>query len=164
MAGQPSFVFVLHQPGRTVRAGEFVAAGFAQGKRSIAAAVEEQHRLFACRQRAFQCDAQRRRQPLRLLLRIDSVSFLPQIDQPHFGHLGHAMPRRQLQMRVAPALGIDEAFQRRRRAGQNHRTILDSRPHHRHVAGVIDGALLLLEGLLMFFVDDDQAQFGERQE
>ena len=67
-------------------------------------------------------------------------------------------------MRVAPACGIDEAFQRRRGAGQHHRAILDPRPHHRHVAGVIDGAVLLLEGLLMFLIDDDQAQFRERQE
>ena len=71
------------------------------------------------------------------------------------------MARRQLQMGVAPACGIDEAFQRRRGAGQHHRAVLDPRPHHRHVAGVIDGAVLLLEGLFVFFIDDDQAQFGK---
>ena len=34
------------------------------------------------------------------------------------------------------------------------------RPHHRHVARVIDGAIFLLEGLLMLFIDDDEAEFA----
>ena len=35
---------------------------------------------------------------------------------------------------------------------------------HRHVAGVVDDAFLLLEGGLVLLVDDDQAEVGERQE
>ena len=40
----------------------------------------------------------------------------------------------------------------------------DSRPHHRHVAGVIGDAFILLVGRLMLLIDDDQAQVGEGQE
>ena len=36
--------------------------------------------------------------------------------------------------------------------------------HHRHVAGVIGDAVLLLVGGLVFLVDDDEAEPRERQE
>ena len=36
--------------------------------------------------------------------------------------------------------------------------------HHRHVARLIDDAILLLERLLMLLIDDDQAEIAERQE
>ena len=90
---------------------------------------------------------------------------MAQIEHAHFA----AIRRRhgdvaKFQMAVASAGGIDETFQRRRGAGQDHRAILDARPHHRHVAGVIDGAVLLLEGLFMFLVHDHQAQDREGQE
>ena len=37
------------------------------------------------------------------------------------------------------------------------------RAHHRHVAGVIMRAVILLVGLVVLFIDDDQAQIGIRQ-
>ena len=64
-------------------------------------------------------------------------------------------------MRVTPARRIDIGFQRRRGAGQHDRAILDACAHHRHVAGVIDGAVFLLVGLLMLFIDDDEAELAK---
>ena len=145
-------------------AGEFVAAGFAQSERRIAAAIEEQHRLFAGGQRLFQRLAQGRRQPLRLVFGIGRVRSCRRSISLTLRQYRHAMPRRELQMGVASALGIDEAFQRRRGAGQHHGAILDARAHHRHVARVIDGAVLLLESLLVFLIDDDKAQLRKGQE
>ena len=145
-----------------MRAGEFVAAGFAQGQRRIAPAVEEQHRLFARGQRLSPARRAAAATAIAPCARHRPIALVTQIDQPDLRHFRHAMARRQLQMVIAAACGIDEAFQRRRGAGQHHRAILDPRPHHRHVAGVIDGAVLLLEGLFVFFVHDHQAQFAER--
>ena len=157
-----------------MRTGEFVAAGFAQGQRGITAAIEEQHRLLARRQGFFQRRAQRRRQPLRFLFDVRPiaprermraiVNTSSQVDEANFRHLGNTMARHQLQVAVTALAGIDETFQRWRGAGQYHWEILDPRPHHRHVAGVIDGAVLLLESLLMLFIRDDQAKLAERQE
>ena len=44
------------------------------------------------------------------------------------------------------------------------RALLLPRPHHRHVAGVIDDAFILLVGRLVLLIDDDEAQVGEGQE
>ena len=164
MTGQPSSVFVFHQPGRTVRAGEFVAARLAQGQRGITAPVQEQHSLFACGQSLFQCRPQRRRQPLAPRRFIGRVPFIAHVDQAHLRQFGDPVAPAQDEMAIASARGIDEAFQRRRSRCQHHRTALDAGAYHRHVAGVIDGAVLLLEGLFVLFVHHDKSQFGKGQE
>ena len=67
-------------------------------------------------------------------------------------------------MRVAAAGGVDARFDRGRRRGEHERRALDARAHHRHVAGVIVDAILLLIGALMLLIDDDEPQIAKRQE
>ena len=47
---------------------------------------------------------------------------------------------------------------------EDHRDVLELAAHHRHVAGVILDAFLLLEARLVRLVDDDQAEVGIGQE
>ena len=74
------------------------------------------------------------------------------------------MPRRQVQPGVAPGLGIGQALQAGRGADQHAGGLGKPRPHHGHVAGVVDHALLLLEGGLVFLVHHHQAKVGVGQE
>ena len=36
--------------------------------------------------------------------------------------------------------------------------------HHGHIAGIVENPVFLLVGRVMFFINDDQAEFAERQE
>ena len=69
-----------------------------------------------------------------------------------------AEPLRQMQVRVAAALGIHHGLDRRRRRGEHDRDFRLARAHHRHVAGVIAHAVLLLVGGVVLLIDDDQAR------
>ena len=73
------------------------------------------------------------------------------------------MTFRQRQTGVAAAFDIGDGFQRRRRRGENHRRLFELRADHRHIPGVIDDAVFLLEALVVLFVDDDQAERRHRQ-
>ena len=150
---------MLHQPGAAVRALQPVAAGAAQGQRRIAAAVEEQQRLLLALEGRLHRFAQRRRQP-----GLPRRRLAPQIDQPHLRQLRDAVAVRQMQEAVAPGLHVVHGLQRRRRGGEDHRDLRQMPAHHRHVARLIDDAILLLEGLLMLLIDDDEAEIAERQE
>ena len=94
---------MLDQRGSAVGAFQPVPAGPAQGQRRIAAAVQEQQRLIARRQRLRQLFDQRRRQP--------GAGF-----QLHHLHVDEAdlrqfrppVPVFQLDQPVAPAVDIDE--------------------------------------------------------
>ena len=66
-------------------------------------------------------------------------------------------------MAVAPGFGVDARFDGGRRRGEDDRGVFEARAHHRHVARMIGGAVVLLVGALMFFVDHDEAQIAERQ-
>ncbi len=159
VADELAMIAMLHQPCRALAARHLVSARFAKRERGIAAAVEEQHRLLASRQRCRQRFAQRLRQPGAGL-----GAGVAQIDQADFRHHRRAVAPRQLQPFVPPGGSVHVGFERRRRARQHHRTILDACAHHRHVARVIDGAFFLLVGLLVLLIDDDEAEFGKRQE
>jgi hypothetical protein len=71
-----------------------------------------------------------------------------------------ASPNRfgQIEARVFPGLGIGPGLQRRRGRGQHHLRLVQGRPQHRHVAGIVERALLLLVGTVVFLIDDDQAR------
>src|SRR3546814_4342065 len=62
---------------------------------------------------------------------------------------------------VAPGLHVVEALQRRRCGHQHRRNAAELRAHHRHVAGMVGDAVLLLEGALVLLVDDDDARSEE---
>ena len=67
-------------------------------------------------------------------------------------------------MDVATALGIDEAFERGSRRGEDDRELAERSHHHRHVARVVGHAVLLFVGLLVLLIDNDEAGLGPGQE
>ena len=69
-----------------------------------------------------------------------------------------------LQMRVAAAARVHHGLDRRRRRREHDRNFDLARPHHRHVAGVIADAVLLLVGGVVLLIDDDEAKIGVGQE
>ena len=71
---------------------------------------------------------------------------------------------RQMQAPVASAPGIDLGLDRGRRRNQHDRDVGAARPHHRHVAGVVAHAVLLLVGGVVLLVDHDQPEIGIGQE
>ena len=136
-----------------------MAARFTQCQRCITAAIEKQHRLLAAEERGRECLAQRRRQPC-----AGFAVRLAQVDHPNLGHVGEPVARREFEPVVSPARGIDIGFQRRRGAGQQDGALLDMSAHDRHIARIVDDAVFLLVSLFVFFIDDDEAEFVERQE
>ena len=128
-------------------------------QRREAAAVEEQQRLLAALQRDLHRLGQPRRDeaPARRPL-------APQIDGLDRRQMLAAEPLRQMQMRVAAALGVHHGLDRRRGGGEHDRNFGLARAHHRHVAGVIAHAVLLLVGGIVLLIDHDQTQVGIGQE
>ena len=136
-----------------------MAACAAQGQRRIAAAVEEQHGLFAAGEGCRQGLAQSRRQPLPRLR-----AFAAHVNGRNMGHDGAAVAVGKMDSIITPLLHVDGGFQGRRGRGQHHRARRLAPPHHGHVAGVIDNAFFLFIGGFMFLVDDDEAEIGKGQE
>ncbi|CSC85137.1 Uncharacterised protein [Vibrio cholerae] len=54
-----------------------------------------------------------------------------------------------------------QRFQGWRRRAKHNRNILQMRAHHSHIAGVITQAILLLVRTIMFFINNNNAQFGK---
>ena len=159
VADQHAAEAVIDQPGVAIRAGEAEAAGAAQRQRRVAAAIEKQQRLLLALQRGLDRAGKRRRDeaPARRPLGA-------QIDRLDRRHALAAEALRQRKPRVAAAPRIDLGLERRRRRGQHHRDLGDVASHHRHVAGVIMHAVLLLVGGVVLLIDDDQPEIGVRQE
>ena len=159
MADEPPPEAVIHQPGVAVRAGQAEAAAAAERERRKAAAVEEQERLLAA------LDGGRHRfgQPRR-----DEAAarraFAPEIDSLDAGQALAAETLRQMQAPVAAALRIHLGFDRRRRRRQHDRDAGDAGAHHRHVAGVIAHAVLLLVGGIVLLIHDNEPEIGVGQE
>ena len=159
VAGQRAAEAVLDQPGGAVGALEAMAAAFAQGERRVAAAVEEQQRLLAALHGLRRLPHEARRQPLPL-----GRAVRAQVDRGEVRHRPRRKARPQHLAPVAALLRVDPRLDRRRRRGQHHRRALDPPAHHRHVAGVVGHAVVLLIGALVLFIHDDQPQIGEGQE
>ncbi len=159
VALQASAETVLDQPGIAIRAFQTVAAGPAQGQRGIAAAVQEQQHLFAGLERLLHRPDQARRQPALALGRVAA-----QVDGADLGQHGLAEPVVQGHPAVAPRLDIGERFQRRRGRGEDDRNPAQRGAGDGHVAGLVEHAVLLLEGGLVLLVDDDQPEPRKGQE
>ena len=83
------------------------------------------------------------------------------VDGFKHGHDGRTMPLGQDKTVITSALGIDMTFKRGRCGRENNRNFLDLSAHHRHVARMIDHAFFLLIGGIMFFIDNDEPEFGK---
>ncbi len=159
MAHEGAAETVFDEPGRTLRTGEAVPAGAAQGQGGVATAVQEQQRLLAARDGLGHGVGEARRDPAPARRPLP-----PEVDGRDGGQAASAVTRRQPKVGVASRLGVDAAFEGRRRRGQDHRGTFEPASHHRHVAGMVGHAIVLLVGGLMLLVDDDQAEVGEGQE
>src|SRR5581483_1417999 len=100
---------MIDQPGIADGTGEAVPAGAAKRERRIAAAVEEQKRLFA----PFDCKANLFRQSWR-----DEAAarrrFAAQVNRLDMRHVRPAEPRRQRNALIAALARVDFGFDRRR--------------------------------------------------
>ena len=121
----------------------------------IAAAVQKKHRLLA----AFQSLGDR-------LLELDGknrnalflAGLLPHVHHAHDGHLLFVGADRELQQGVFGALDVVKALHGRRGGAEDHDGILHLAAHHRHIARVVTGGFLLLVGMLVFLIHNDQAE------
>ena len=149
---QPLAESVIDQPGVADGAGEAMSAGPAQRQRRVAAAVEEQQRLLAPLDRSLDLRSEpwRDEAAARRLL-------AAQIDRLDMGHVRTPEPRRQHHALIAALARIDFGLDRRRCGGQDDRDLREMRAHHRHVARVVVHAVVLLVGLIVLFIDYDQA-------
>ena len=150
---------VFHQPGGAVGALHAMAAVAAQRQRRVAAAVEEQHRLFAAGHRVADGGDQGGRQEVAALGRCRT-----HVDRGDGGEDGAAVACRQGDAAVAAGLDVGEGFQRGRGGDQHGRRGAEPGADHGHVAGVVNDAFLLLEGGFVLLVDDDEAEVGEGKE
>ena len=102
--------------------------------------------------------AQSRRQPCAALGRR-----LAQIDGFDTRQPRGAVAIRQQRAAVAASFDIDDRLQRRRGRHQHGGAALQARAHDRQVAGVINDAILLLEGGVVLLIDHDQAERAKGQ-
>ncbi len=152
MTDQPLAKAMIDQPGIADIAGEAVAAGAAQRQRSIAAPIEKQQRLLAALDGVQNSLCKARRNEAAAIRAFDA-----QIDRLDVRHMLATEAGRQGDTAVAALAGIDFGFDRRCRRRQHNRNFGDMGAHHRHVARVIVRAFVLLVGLVVFLIDDDQA-------
>ena len=165
-AGVSATVVTLETPGGTVKdhactasfALRHPSAAAANQRRGKTAAVDKHHRLFAALDGLVDSADQRLRNAVRCLfgVKVDEADGR----QGRLRNCAFA----QHQSREAAAFDVVERFNRRRRRTQHHRTLGDTGAEHCHVARRIAHALLLLEGRVVFFVDDDQTESRHRCE
>ena len=152
---------VMGQRDGAVLAFELFAAGAAQDDRRISAAVEQDHDLLFALEAFFDFFGQLARDDL---LVSGFLKLLPHVDDFDFGQraLLHAVG--QFDQRVLVLLRVEIGLERRRGRAQHDDGIRHLGAHHGDVARVIARRFFLLVGGVVFFVDDDQRQIGDRSE
>ena len=159
MALKPAEMTVFDKPGRAVGAGKAVATGTAQGQGRITAPVEEQQPLLARVERRLKRLDHRRRQPAPAF-GAGAASCRPP-SWPEASRRHGARQALRPQYRPSSTLtrvSIDGVAEH-----STTGTILQPAPDDCHVAGVVADAVLLLERGVVFLIDNDQTEIGERQ-
>ena len=139
-----------------------MAAGAAEGQRRVAAPVEEQQRLLAGRR----VSSSGRAPAAATASRADPAGggvFARRSISPIVGSAGAAVTLRQGQAPVAAGLTLSTVSSDGV-AETSTTGIPRGGAHHRHVAGVVDDAFVLLEAGVVLLVDDDQPQVAIGQE
>ena len=124
----------------------------------VAAPVEEEERLLAPAPRLFDAGDRFRRQPSPA-----RRALAPQVDGRNIGQRRSAEAGGQPKPAITTRLRIEAGLQRGRCGRQHDRRFFEPRAHDRHVARVVDDAVLLFVGALVLLVDDDEAEVRERQ-
>jgi hypothetical protein len=89
---------------------------------------------------------------------------LPQIDDLDLRPRPRTRSFRQDEARQPSLAGAPLQLHRRRRGPEDERGALFARPHSRHGASVVARRLALLVGGIVRFVEDDEAELGQRRE
>jgi hypothetical protein len=87
-----------------------------------------------------------------------------QVDDADLWRFRRAGTARQAEAGVTACLAVIQHLERRRRGAQNDRDVEVLGAGDREIARGVAQALLLLEGLVVFLVDDNQADFPHRRE
>ena len=155
------FALVMSEGNGAVLALQSLAAGAAQHHGRISAAIEQDHDLLFAVEALFDLRGEFARDDL---LVAGFLEFLAHVDDFDFRQRTLLDAVGQLDQRVFIFLRVEIRFQRRRRRTQNHDGIRHLGAHHRDVASVVARRLLLLVGRIVFFVDDNQREIGNRRE
>ena len=150
---------VLHHPRIAMITTNLVPTGPTHRCRRVTTAVDKQQRLFPLRHPRRHRIAQAWRNPT-----ARRNIFGPQINRPHVRHLCSAKTRRQLDPFILARLRIGPCFKRWRGRGQHHLRRTQRRAQNHHVAGIIDHAIFLFVGGIVFLIHHHQPQIAERQE
>lgn len=70
----------------------------------------------------------------------------------------------QMEFGIPASARIGQGFKRWRGTHQQTRRLRKTRPHHRHVARMVNHAFFLLEGGFMLLIHNDQAKIGKGEE
>ena len=73
------------------------------------------------------------------------------------------MPGRQMQHVVSAGFHVRSRLEGRGCRNQNDRGVLQPTAHDRHVARMVDDAILLFVGEVVLFIDDNQTKVLERK-
>ena len=150
---------VLDEPRGAVGALHAVAAGSAQGERGVAAAVEEQHRLLAAFERGRDGGVEDGGE--------EASAFgrgVAEVDGLDGRQAGAAVAGGEGEAAVAAGFDVGEGLEAGGCGDEDGGGVGQAGADDRHVAGVVDDAVFLLEGGLVLLVDHDQAEIGEGQE
>ena len=160
VAAQPFGGAVECERHAAVRARADVPAGLAEHRGGKSAAVQEQDRLLAFRDPPLDRLLERKREDPSLGR---SARRLPEIDDADDRHALVIDPVVQADEPVFSSLGIVPALEARGRAAEEHGRLLAVAAQDGHVAGMVARCLVLLIGILVLLVHDDDAQVFERR-
>ena len=142
-----------------IRALADVAADVADERRGETAPVEKQDRLLLFREPRLDRLAQFFRDERRAFPR-----FHPHVDDADERHLLRVHALREFEQLVFAGLRVAETFEGRRGAAEDHGAVFKTCPQHGDVASVVARRFLLLVGIFVLLIDDDEAEIFERRE
>jgi hypothetical protein len=122
----------------------------------IASTVVQNNRLAAGRQGLVEEDASLR---VKQFGRRQS----PRVDEADLGQGSRGGPSGELEALISSKSGIGPALKAGGRGSQYHRTAFLISAKNRKISGVVAHAIVLLVGVIVFFIDHDQSQAGERR-
>ena len=146
-----------------VGAGFFASAVGAGDGGGEAAAVQEEHGLFAAGEAdAYGFDEFGGEEGTGLAGLF--FAFEPHVDDADVGHDGAVDALGQADETVFAGAGVAVGFEGGGRGAEEDGAALQGAAHDGDVAGVVVGGLVLLVGGLVFFVDDEEAEGADRRE
>ena len=143
-----------------IRALGDVAARRTLQRGGPAAAIEEEDDLFLLLQALRDRLLELLREDLRALV---LAVLRPHIDDAHDGHLLVVHAQLHFQQRVFAATGVVEALHRRRGRTEHDDSAFHLAAHDRDIARVVTRRFLLLVGMLVLLVHDDEPQRIDRR-